>query len=100
MNVFEAMPASSNKPEDFPVPAGSWIEEHISKSSGLRNRLYFERGFGPAAEAILDFASKAAVDLIVLGVRQMDPTIAAHSPKPDTAYEIVSRAGCPVMILR
>lgn len=100
MNVAEAMPASSNKPEDFPVPARSWIEEHISKSSGLRNRLYFERGFGPAAEAILDFASKVAVDLIVLGARQMDPIIAAHSPKPDTAYEIVSRAACPVMILR
>ena len=100
MNVVEAMPASSNKPEDFPVPAESWIENHISKSSGLRSRLYFERGFGPAAEAILEFASNAAVDLIVLGVRQMDPIIAAHLPKPDTAYRIVSRAPCPVLTLR
>jgi nucleotide-binding universal stress UspA family protein len=100
MNVVEAMPASSNKPEDFPVPAESWVEDHISKSSGLRSRLYFERGFGPAAEAILEFASSAVVDLIVLGVRQMDPILAAHLPKSDTAYEIVSRAPCPVLTVR
>jgi nucleotide-binding universal stress UspA family protein len=100
MNVVEAMPASSNRPEDFPVPAEGWIEDHISKSSGLRRRLYFERGFGAAAEAILEFASNAAVDLIVLGVRQMDPTIAARLPKSDTAYELVGRAPCPVLTIR
>ena len=100
MNVAEDMPASANKREDFPMPAGRWIEDHISKSSGLRRRLYFERGFGPAAEAILEFASNAAVDVIVLGVRRQDPTIAAHLPKSDTAYEVVSRAPCPVLTIR
>jgi len=100
MNVAEDMPASANKREDFPMPAGRWIEDHISKSSGLRRRLYFERGFGPAAEAILEFASNAVVDVIVLGVRRQDPTIAAHLPKSDTAYEVVSRAPCPVLTVR
>ena len=100
MNVAEGMPASASKQEAFPMPAGPWIEDHISKSSGLRSRLYFERGFGPAAEAILEFASNAAVDVIVLGVRRQDPTIAAHLPKSDTAYELVSRARCPVLTVR
>ena len=100
MNVAEDMPASANKREAFPMPAGSWIEDHISKSSNLRSRLYFERGFGPAAEAILKFASNAAVDVIVLGVRRQDPIIAAHLPKSDTAYELVSRAPCPVLTIR
>jgi nucleotide-binding universal stress UspA family protein len=100
MNVAEDMPASANKREDFPMPAGRWIEDHIPRSSGLRRRLYFERGFGPAAEAILEFASNNAVDVIVLGVRQQDPTIAAHLPKSDTAYEVVSRAPCPVLTIR
>lgn len=100
MNVAEDMPASANKQDAFPMPAGSWIEDHISQSSNLRSRLYFERGFGPAAEAILNFASNAAVDVIVLGVRRQDPIIAAHLPKSDTAYELVSRAPCPVLTIR
>lgn len=100
MNVMEDMPASANNREDFPMPAGSWIEDHISEKSDLRSRLYFERGFGPAAKALLEFASNAAVDVIVVGVSRQDPTIAAHLPKPDTAYEIVSRAPCPVLIVR
>jgi len=100
MNVAEDMTASANKREAFPMPAGSWIEDHISKSSNLRSRLYFERGFGPAPEPILEFASNAAVDIIVLGVRRQDPTIAGHLPKSDTAYELVSRAPCPVLTIR
>ncbi|HYA24785.1 MAG TPA: universal stress protein [Terriglobales bacterium] len=100
MNVAEDMPASASKQEPFPMPAGPWIEDHISKSSGLRSRLFFERGCGPAAEAILEFASNNAVDVIVLGVRRQDPTIAAHLPKSDTAYELVSRAPCPVLTIR
>jgi nucleotide-binding universal stress UspA family protein len=100
MNVAEDMPASANQREDFPLPAGRWIEDHIPKSSGLRRRLYFERGFRPAAEAILQFATNAAVDVIVLGVRRQDPAIAAHLPKSDTVYELVSRAPCPVLTIR
>jgi len=100
MNVMEDRPASANKREDFSVPVESWIDDHISKHSSLRSQLYFERGFGPAAEAILEFASNAAVDVIVLGVHRQDPIIAAHLPKSDTAYELVSRAPCPVLTIR
>ena len=100
MNVMEDAPASANKRESFPIPVQSWIDDHISRGSGLRSRVYFESGSGPAAEAILHYASNAAVDLIVLGLHPMDPIIAAHLPKPDTAYEVVSRAPCPVLTIR
>jgi len=100
MKVAEDMPTSANKREPFPMPAGRWIEDHISKSSDLPSRLSFERGFGPAAKAILNFASNAAVDVIVIGIEPQDPTIAAHLPKSDTAYELVSRSQCPVLTIR
>jgi nucleotide-binding universal stress UspA family protein len=100
MNVREDVAASANQKEEFSIPVESWIDDHISRGSGLRSRVYFESGSGPAAEAILEYASDAAVDLIVLGLHPLDPIIAAHLPKPDTAYEIVSRAPCPVLTVR
>lgn len=57
----------------------------------------FERGFGRAAEAILEFASNAAVDLIVLGVRKMDPIIAAYCRTlPKGRYCLRDRQSRPV----
>jgi len=100
MNVMESMPPSTNKQEKFTEPVESWVEDHISEGSNLRNRVRFERGYGLATEAVLDFASKAAVDLIVMSVRRVDRVIAARLPKPDTAYELVSRAPCPVLTIR
>jgi len=100
MNVMESMPPSTNKQEQITEPVERWIGDHVSEGSNLRNRVRFERGYGLATEAILDFASKAAVDLIVMSVRRVDPVIAAHLPKPDTAYELVSRAPCPVLTIR
>jgi len=100
MNVREDLPASPNKRENFPIPVESWIDDHIVRGSGLRNRVYFETGSGPAAEAILNYAWNADVDLVVLGLHPMDPIIAAHLPKPDIGYEIVSRAPCPVLTIR
>ena len=103
MNGREDMPPSSTKQEkqeQIPEPFTGWIEDHVPKGSNLRNRVHFERGFGPATEAILNFVSKAAVDVIVMSARRIDPVIAAHLPKPDTAYELVSRAPCPVLTIR
>lgn len=100
MNVSEDMSVAVNERECFPMPTLSWIDDHIPKGSGLRNRVYFERGFGPAADSILEFASDAGVDLIVLGIQQMDSIIAAHLRKRDTAYELASRAPCPVLSIR
>ena len=56
--------------------------------------------FGPRADSILDVAAKFQAELIVLGVRgARHPQLAAHLPGP-TAYDVVSRAQCPVLVVR
>ena len=100
MNVRENSPASPNTPEPFTEPFEHWILDHVPQNSDLRNRIHFERGFGPATDSILDFTEKAAVDIIVMSVRHLDPVMAAHLPKSDTAHELVSRAPCPVLTIR
>lgn len=100
MNVRQDMPSSASKSEQVTKPVESWIEDHIAQGSNLRNRIRFERGFGSATTAILDFATKESVDAIVMSVTRLDPVIAAHLPKPDTAHEVVSGAPCPVLTIR
>jgi nucleotide-binding universal stress UspA family protein len=75
MNVREDMPPSTakeEKQEQITEPFKFWIEDHISEGSNLRNRVRFERGFGPATEAILNFVSESAVDVIVMSVPCID----------------------------
>ena len=100
MNVRQDMPSSASKSEQATKPVESWIEDHIAQGSNLRNRIRFERGFGSATAAILDFATKESVDAIVMSVTPLDPVMAAHLPKPDTAHEVVSGAPCPVLTIR
>jgi len=100
MNVSENSPASPNTLEPFTEPFEHWIGDHVPQNSDLRNRIRFERGFGPATDSILDLTEKAAVDIIVMSVRGLDPVMAAHLPKSDTAHELVSRAPCPVLTIR
>jgi nucleotide-binding universal stress UspA family protein len=100
MNVREDMPASSSTIEEFPQPMKRWIQDHVREDSDLRQRIRFERGFGPAADSILDFAVKAEVDIIVMSVRHLDPVIAARLSKSGTVHELVSRAPCPVLTIR
>jgi nucleotide-binding universal stress UspA family protein len=103
MNVREDMrsfPAEDEKQKKILEPFKYWIEDHISEGSNLRNQIRFERGLGPATEAILNFVSKAAVDLIVMSVERIDSVTAGHLPKPDAAYELVSYAPCPVLTIR
>ena len=97
MNVRDASPAASDAGADFPEPVEHWIEAHIPPDSDLRKRFRFTVGYGPAADAILDFAGKSGVDLIVMAVRRLDPIIAAHLPKPDTAYALATQAVCPLL---
>ena len=92
--------AQQERQEDIREPFKCWIEDHVPESSNLRNQVRFERGFGPTTEAILNFVSKAAVDLIVMSVEPIDSVTAGHLPKPDTAYELVSYAPCPVLTIR
>jgi nucleotide-binding universal stress UspA family protein len=100
MHVSEDMRVAPNQAEQIMQPAARWLEDHTAAGSDLRKRIRLERGFGPASAAILDFAAKSAVDLIVLSAHRLDPVIAAHLPRPDTAYQIVSRAQCPVLTIR
>jgi nucleotide-binding universal stress UspA family protein len=100
MNVREDMESRPDAHQQFELPRKNWIEQHVARDSGLRNRISFELGFGAAAESILDFAVKEDVDLIVMSVRQLDPFMAAHLPKSDTAHALVSRAPCPVLTIR
>ena len=100
MNVREDMPTSANAVEEFPQPIKRWIRDHVPEESDMRHRIRFERGFGPAASSIVDFAGKAGVDLIVMSISDIDPVMAAHHPNTGTAYELVRRAPCPVLTIR
>jgi nucleotide-binding universal stress UspA family protein len=56
--------------------------------------------FGPRADCILEVSDKLRSELIVIGVRGARyPQVAAHLPGP-TAYDVVARARCPVLVLR
>ena len=100
MKVFEEMAPSPELKAQVQEPVRHWMDDHIPTESDLRERTSFELGSGPAAEAILKFAADRGVDLIVMSVRRLDPIMAAHLPKPDTAYEVVRSAPCPVLTVR
>jgi len=72
----------------------------MPEPSGLRERTRFELGFGQTAQAILKCATDGGVDLVVMGVRRLDPIMAAQFEKPDTAYQVVCSAPCPVLTVR
>ena len=55
---------------------------------------------GRAPEAIVAFARDRCVDLIVIGMRHLDPALAGHLPETDTAYEMVRTAPRPVLAVR
>jgi nucleotide-binding universal stress UspA family protein len=100
MKVFEERVSSPELQSAVEEPVRHWMDDHVPVGSDLRKRTCFEPGFGPAAEAILKFAGDHRVNLIVMGVRRLDPTMAAHLPKLDTAYEVVRNAPCPVLTVR
>ena len=100
MKVFEEMAPSPEEKAQIQEPVRHWMDDHIPAESDLRERTSFELGFGPTAEAILKFASDRGVDLIVMSVRRLDPVMAAHLDKPDTAYKVVRTAPCPVLTVR
>ena len=97
MHVTEDVPPSEGVARWTSELFEHWVRDHVARDSNLHNRLRFEPGFGPAADIILDFAGTGTVDLIVMPARQLDPLMAAHLPKSDTAYELASRASRPVL---
>jgi nucleotide-binding universal stress UspA family protein len=100
MKVFQEMVPSPEEKAQIQEPVRHWLDDHIATESDLRERTNFELGFGPASEAICKFASARGVDLIVMGVRRLDPIMAAHLPETDTAYDVVRSAPCPVLTVR
>ncbi len=94
------MAASPEEKTQIREPVRHWLDDHISAESNLRQRTNIQLGFGRAPEAILKFASDHGVDLIVMSVKRLDPVMAAHLPEPDTAYEVVRAASCPVLTVR
>jgi len=75
------------------------LEKHwVIEDEGVVPEYYVE--FGPRADSILEIAAKLKSELIVIGVRGARyPQVAAHLPGP-TAYDVVSRARCPVLVIR
>jgi nucleotide-binding universal stress UspA family protein len=75
-----------------------FMEKHWALEAGITPEYHVE--FGVPAEFILETAGKLQIELIVLGVRGTRfPRLAAHLPGP-TAYDVVSHAGCPVLVVR
>src|SRR5262249_2992934 len=99
MNGRDDVAASPNVSPPTSRTVEHWMNDHVPQGSDLRRRLRFEAGFGSATDSILHFVAKEGVDMIVMSVRHRDPTIAAHLPKADTAYELVNRATCPVLTI-
>ncbi len=100
MKVFEETVPSPEAKAQIQIPVRHWMDDHIPPETGLRERTCFELGFGRAPEAIRKFTSDHSVDLIVMGARRLDPVMAAHLAEPDTAYEVVRTAPCPVLTVR
>lgn len=73
------------------------LDKHWTIKEGLTPKLRVE--FGQPAECILEIAGKLQITLIVLGGRgKRHPRVAAHLPGP-TAYDVVSRSYCPVLVV-
>lgn len=74
------------------------LEESWVLAEGAKPEFRVE--FGPRAGRILENAAKLNIELVVLGVRGTEhPRLAAHLPGP-TAYDVVSHAPCPVLVVR
>lgn len=75
------------------------LERHWTvNDEGVVPEYYVE--FGPRSDSILEVAARLQSELIVMGVRGARfPQIVSHLPGP-TAYDVVSRARCPVLVLR
>jgi nucleotide-binding universal stress UspA family protein len=100
MKILEETVASPELKAQIQEPVTHWMDDHVPSGSVLRERTTFELGFGRAPEAIITFARDRGVDLIVMGVRPLDPVLAGHLPETDTAYEVVRSASCPVLTVR
>jgi nucleotide-binding universal stress UspA family protein len=76
------------------------LEELASQMTGLAAKPECVVEFGSPSEQILKVAEARNVDAIIMGVhRSAHIGTASHMPWA-TAYEVVCRAGCPVLTVR
>ena len=96
-DVYQEPISTRMKPADFFCLR--FLEKHWALEEGITPEYHVE--FNPvAAECILDTAGTLQIELIVLGMRGTRyPQVAAHLPGP-TAYDVVSHARCPVLVIR
>jgi nucleotide-binding universal stress UspA family protein len=76
------------------------LRERIATSAALwcEPKCFVE--YGAAADRIVEIAEELAIDLIVMGPKQL-PLVPGSGRLPGTtAYRVVSRANCPVLTVR
>ncbi len=99
MHVVERPADASAKGVAF---AREFFEKELENLLPPGADLWCERetavGFGDPVQAVLEVAASAQADLIVLGVRGA-AGLTARLPR-SKAYQIVSRASCPVLTVR
>jgi len=75
-----------------------FMEKQWVLEGEIKPQYYVE--FGRPADLVLEVAGRLQIELILLGVRGASyPKVAAHLPGP-TAYDVVSHAPCPVLVIR
>lgn len=96
-DVYQEPISTRMKPDDFFCLR--FMEKHWALEEGITPEYHVE--FNPmVAECILETAGRLQTEMIVLGVRgSRYPRVAAHLPGP-TAYDVVSQARCPVLVIR
>ena len=100
IKILEETVASPDLKAEIQEPVRHWMDDHVPSGSVLRERTSFELGFGRPSEAIVAFARDHCVDLIMMGMRHLDPVLASRLPETGTAYEVVRTAPCPVLTIR
>jgi nucleotide-binding universal stress UspA family protein len=95
--IWKAELSSGMKAADFFKKR--MLEENWTMEEDDISREYYFR-FGLPSQRILELAAQLQSELIVLGVRgSRHPRVAAHLPGP-TAYDVVSQARCPLLVIR
>lgn len=79
-------------------PFRQWMEELVPPELPLWCEVEHRVAFGNAADAIVHTAEERHADLLVIGMAGMDG--ATQSVPGTTAYEVISRARCPVLLVR
>jgi nucleotide-binding universal stress UspA family protein len=91
------------KPKSYLYRASLQRLEELTLNSTLKVRPEFVVEYcsaGPISEKILETAENLKVDLIIMGLRRSTHAGAASHLPWATAYEVVCRAGCPVVTAR